>query len=171
MSVSLRKATTEDCDLVYGWANDPVTRAMSFSTEPIPYDNHVKWYEKLMSNSPERLLLIMEDAGNPVGQMRLDVVSEAGDLAGCKSLAEDITQTVELSYTIAPEKRGMGYGNELIRLTIEYICEHQDIYPGKTIVIAQVKVDNLGSRKMLEANAFSVDKEENGVIHLVYTVK
>jgi len=36
--VFLRKATLSDIDLLYEWANDPVVRENSFSTESISYD-------------------------------------------------------------------------------------------------------------------------------------
>jgi UDP-2,4-diacetamido-2,4,6-trideoxy-beta-L-altropyranose hydrolase len=38
--ITLKRATQEDCRLIWKWANDPDVRAASFSSKPIPYDTH-----------------------------------------------------------------------------------------------------------------------------------
>ena len=48
MQQYLRKATIEDMDLLFQWANDPVVRKNSFSTAEISYEEHTKWYHNLL---------------------------------------------------------------------------------------------------------------------------
>lgn len=36
-----------DCSLVYILSNDPLVRANSFNSEPIVYENHLKWFNKM----------------------------------------------------------------------------------------------------------------------------
>ena len=33
-----------DCSLIYNLSNDPLVRSNSFNSEPIIYENHVKWF-------------------------------------------------------------------------------------------------------------------------------
>jgi len=40
----LRCAAEGDSRTIWSWANDPETRAHSFSTEPIPWEKHTTWY-------------------------------------------------------------------------------------------------------------------------------
>jgi len=42
--VTLRTASLADCELVFDWANDPVTRAMSFNQAQITRAEHVAWF-------------------------------------------------------------------------------------------------------------------------------
>ena len=48
MQQYLRKATIEDMDLLFQWANDSVVRKNSFSTAEISYEEHMKWYHNLL---------------------------------------------------------------------------------------------------------------------------
>ena len=130
----LRKGTEEDLDLIYRWANDPVTRANSFSTDPIPYQDHVNWFHRMLNN-PDRILYIMMADTKPVGQIRLDMEGEEA----------------EISYSIAPKERGKGYGQKIIKL----ICEEvQKNMPEVLTLVASVKEANLASQKCFLSNGF-----------------
>ncbi len=130
----LRKGTMGDIDLIFGWANDPVTRANSFSTDPIPYEDHVNWFGRMMDN-PDRILYIMMADEQPVGQIRLDIEGEEA----------------EISYSIAPDKRGQGYGGHIIRLICEEVRKNM---PEVLRLTASVKTANLASQKCFINNGF-----------------
>ena len=87
--VYLRDATQSDMDLLYAWANDPAVRKNSFKSNPIPYEDHIKWFKHIMEDD-NVLQFIMMDDEKPVGQIRLNV---DGDEA-------------EIGYSIAAECRG-----------------------------------------------------------------
>lgn len=74
-SLRLRKATAEDAQRLFDWANDPVTRAMSFRSESIPWEDHRRWLAAVLADQ-DRLLLIAEwrvdGVWRPCGQLRLD---------------------------------------------------------------------------------------------------
>jgi len=44
--ITLREATIDDCDELYRWRNDPVTREQFFDSEVVPYEEHQKWFKK-----------------------------------------------------------------------------------------------------------------------------
>jgi UDP-2,4-diacetamido-2,4,6-trideoxy-beta-L-altropyranose hydrolase len=98
--VRLRTATAADAVLLHGWANDPLTRRMSFSTEPIHWDTHLPWLTGQLVNPDCRLYIGEDDGGEALGQVRLDRAAT----------------TATLSVGLAPSARGRGYAARLVRL-------------------------------------------------------
>ena len=134
MMVFLRRAQMEDMDLIYEWANDPVTRANSFQQETIPYEVHQQWFQGVMQD-PEVILYILMDEQIPVGQIRIRVEGDTG----------------EISYSIAPVHRGKGYGRKLLSLAEESI--RRDAASVKKL-IARVKPENAVSGYLFETEGF-----------------
>lgn len=126
----LKKAEYSDIDLLYEWANDTVVRQNSFNSDKIPYDTHVKWFTRMMSD-PSVIQYILHDDNVPVGQVRLDI---EGDEA-------------EISYSVSPEHRGKGYGRELLRMIYGVV---KNDYPGISTLVARVKSDNIKSKSLFE---------------------
>src|SRR5690606_32802006 len=69
--VSFRNATESDARLLWEWANDPVARAASFSSAPIPWEEHEGWFRRrLVQGDP--LYLAVDDHQMPLGVVRFD---------------------------------------------------------------------------------------------------
>lgn len=134
--IQLREARASDMDLLFEWANDPIVRNNSFHTEPIPYDVHKKWFEKMMSNENVLQFIMMED-DKPVGQIRLNTTDEEA----------------EIGYSIAAESRGKGYGRKILQLIAEMINER---YPHIKKLIAKVKPENEASKKIFEGEGYQM---------------
>lgn len=133
----LREATYEDMDLLYKWANDPAVRKNSFNSEPISYDNHVSWFNKIMEdNTVLQYILMKEDV--PMGQIRLNI--EGND--------------AEIGYSIAEEYRGKGYGHTILQLIAEEIRSN---YPNITNLIAKVKTDNTASNMLFKKEGYTME--------------
>ncbi len=131
----LRKATMEDMDMIFAWANDPIVRQNAFCMELIPYENHVVWYKKIME-SPDVLQYILMNHEVPVGQIRLNVEPD---------------QSAEIDYSIVKEYRGKGYGKQICDLLIKQIAKEN--ISVKTL-IARVKPENHASSACFENNKF-----------------
>ena len=101
--LSVRPARIEDSKLLWNWANDSSVRERSFNQEQISWESHTAWFSERMASPNTRFYLLIED-GEPAGQIRYD-----RDLQG---------QTAEISFSIAKEKRGKGFGTEILRLTV-----------------------------------------------------
>ena len=137
-NLRLRLAENSDLDMYYEWANDPVVRTNSFSTALIPYEDHVKWFNKAMQRE-DVVLLVMMDDDKAIGQIRINVFDSVA----------------EISYSIASEFRGKGFGSKIVSLLIDKIkAEYHDI---KTIR-ARVKPENSASLKIFENKGF-INKE------------
>ena len=131
--IYLREATIKDRDQLYEWANDPETRRASFHTEKIVYEEHCRWFDKILNDESE-LQYILMNQDEPVGQVRLTLEGE----------------DAVVSYSIAPDKRGLGYGREIIRLIQEVALKRSDIHR----LVAQVKPSNIASVSCFENCGF-----------------
>lgn len=131
----LRCAGHEDARLVFDWRNDPETRAASHETDEIPWPVHELWWKASLGRA-DRVLLIGEDAwGRPVGLIRFDA-REGRWLVGVQ---------------IAPERRGQGWGRELLAAGIERMTDKRGAYR----FTAEIKPDNEASRRLFAACGFS----------------
>ena len=130
----LRKAELADLDMYYNWANDPVVRSNSFNTEQIPYEDHVIWFNETINRDDVALFVLMDDDMS-VGQVRINI-SDA---------------VAEISYSIASEFRGKGYGSKIISLLMEKI--RTDVPYIKTVK-ARVKPENEASKRVFEREGF-----------------
>lgn len=98
-SLAARRATMEDAEVLFLWRNDLSTREASRSHTEIAWDSHVAWMTATLQRT-DRLLLVVEQAGQPIGTVRWDHRSEEG---------------WEASITLAPEARGRRLGIAVLR--------------------------------------------------------
>jgi RimJ/RimL family protein N-acetyltransferase len=134
--VSLRRVAQDDCALLWQWANDPDVRRWSFHSDPIPWDDHILWFES-KCGKPECIWYIACDAHQrPVGQLRID-------------LDAPLYGTVDIS--VAPEARGQG-------LATSMLCAALDQGVGAAVigeVHAYVKPGNAASLRSFERAGFT----------------
>jgi len=150
--ISLRRARPEDRRLLFEWANDPIVRAASFSTELIPWDTHVEWFEKKIGRRDSLLFIAEDESGTALGQIRFDLKdSEA-----------------ELNLSLAKEKRGLGLAVPFIEAGVRELvasiqCEK---------VHAFVKPQNAASGKAFEKAGFVRTGVEqvrgNAAVHFIW---
>jgi UDP-2,4-diacetamido-2,4,6-trideoxy-beta-L-altropyranose hydrolase len=133
--LQLRRAQKTDCKLLFEWANDPVTRMVSFHTAPISWEEHTRWFNGRLEDS-QHVLYVGEHDGRAIGQVRFEV---EGDKA-------------VLSINVAPEIRGEGWGSDLLRLSIRTFARASAI--GR--IDALVKPDNSPSVRLFEKSGFRV---------------
>jgi UDP-2,4-diacetamido-2,4,6-trideoxy-beta-L-altropyranose hydrolase len=74
-TLRLRRAEETDCRLLWEWANDPEVRGVSFSSDPIPWEQHVTWFKSKLAD-PNAVLYLATDSENvPVGQVRYQITN------------------------------------------------------------------------------------------------
>lgn len=132
----LRKAEYSDMDLLYKWANDSVTRNNSFNSDFISYEEHVRWFNRMMEDDSV-LQFIMMNSGTPVGQIRLNINADRA----------------EIGYSIAEEQRGNGYGHKILRLIADTIFEE---HPEIKVLSAKVKPDNAASNRLFQNEGYEM---------------
>jgi spore coat polysaccharide biosynthesis predicted glycosyltransferase SpsG/RimJ/RimL family protein N-acetyltransferase len=128
--LSLRPEQADDCRLIWEWANDPITRAASFSSKPIPWKQHKAWFATKLTDTQCLFYIALNAAKVPVGQIRYDIEG----------------QEAVVSVALAPGCHGHGYGSQIIRLASQQVFENTSV----NVVHAYIKTDNIVS-----VNAFA----------------
>ena len=134
--IHLREVRLSDVDMIYQWANDPLTRQNSFNSDKIKYDEHVQWFNRMLNRNDVKMYILMED-NKPVGQIRLNINDT----------------NAEISYSIASDFRGMGYGRKIVSLVVDEIKMN---IPEVLTVSAQVKPGNSASKSIFEKEGFAM---------------
>lgn len=127
MNEYLRKATIDDMDLLFEWANEELVRKNSFSTKMITYEEHVSWYEQIMFRKDVAQYIYMND-DIPIGQVRVNIFDDIG----------------EVGFSVCTLKRGQGHGTKILELLYEKIKVD---YPDIKKLIGKVKPENTASQK------------------------
>jgi UDP-2,4-diacetamido-2,4,6-trideoxy-beta-L-altropyranose hydrolase len=126
-TVRVRDARLEDAYPLWVWSNDHVTRSASHGRAEIPWTEHRRWLLNRLVD-PATVLLIAETVeACPVGTIRFE--------------STDGWSTARLSYGLAPEARGRGLSQPLIRAGMDRL---RNRYP-RTQVFADVLEANTRS--------------------------
>lgn len=134
MTLSVRPVVEADSRLLWTWANDPAARQASFSSRPIPWEEHLRWMHRKLNDRNCYYFVLLDAGGQPVGQVRFDA---AGDGA-------------VVSVSLGPEFRGHGYGASGLRLACARLFSVSRVQR----VIAYVKPDNDASVRAFAAAGF-----------------
>jgi RimJ/RimL family protein N-acetyltransferase len=128
--VALRPATPDDARALWEWRNDATTRAMSLDRDPIPFAAHEEWLRRQLSRD-DVALFIVEEGGQPVGQVRVERRPEGG-------------ATVSIGLAAAARGRGIG-GAALARLASP---ETRPTWANP--LVALIRPENVASQRMFE---------------------
>src|SRR5690606_6435584 len=103
--IYLRAAIADDAGVTWEWANDPATRAASFSPREIPWEEHRRWFHNRIQ-SPDPCWIATTSSGYNIALIRMD--AESGQ-----------ESAFTISLILAPAVRGKG----LAALLISRACE------------------------------------------------
>lgn len=135
--IHLRPVFPEDCSLLWEWANDPVVRACSFSSESIPWTQHLEWFESRRKDPNTVHFIATNKESCPIGQVRFDIHGTEA----------------EISLSLCESFRGRGFGTKLIRLAVGELFR---ITPSVVTVQAYVKPTNQASIRAFEKAGFKM---------------
>ncbi len=126
MNCRMRRATEEDCGILFEWANDPLVRRNSFSGARISWEEHTAWFAALQKRTDcGQYIYLCEE--KPVGQARVTV-------SGTEA---------EVGYSICAQSRGMGHGKRILQLLEEAV---RGDFPQVKTLTARVKPENAASQ-------------------------
>ncbi len=110
-NVFLIPANESHCELIYEWSNDDEVRKNSFNSNKIIYEEHAKWYLNKLRDS-NCCIYLLADTNKSIGIVRIE-----------RKQNKNV-----ISYSIAKEFRGKGYGYKiLLKLEEELIKEYKEI--------------------------------------------
>jgi len=143
--MDIRPATLNDAADILSWRNDPHTRSMFVSSQPVSEVDHLSWLKRILVD-PHRILLIGENAGTKVGICRFDIDPVAG--------------SAEVSINLAPEMRGQGLSSELLGRSIEVASR---LFRGP--LTAKIRQANRASIRCFEACGFLFERDDPHFSH------
>jgi UDP-2,4-diacetamido-2,4,6-trideoxy-beta-L-altropyranose hydrolase len=144
--LTVRRATADDVRFVYEVNNDPVARAQSLNTAPIPWERHVAWFEQKVAD-PQALMFIGCRGETPVGVVRFEAHPD-GSL---------------LSFALLAAERGQGLAAPLLEAGTRAAFEH-----GVQRVIAFVRPSNQPSAKAFHRAHYElVGREREGDLEVL----
>lgn len=137
-AIKLRPAQVEDARQLWEWTNDPTTRQASFQSAPIPWDEHLAWFNASMENATRLMIIAENDEGKPIAQVRFDQVAEL---------------LFTISISLSPSLRGLG----LAPLIIEKSGSHLRVDSPETTIEAWIKSENMASIRSFERAGYQHD--------------
>lgn len=132
----LRKVEEGDCKLLWEWANDRVVRTSSFTPQPIPWNEHVQWFGRRLTDPHCIMFVGLDEEMKLVGQARVEPGAD---------------QQLEVDITVAPSQRGRGYG----ALLIDEAARQVFAETGSRTLHALIRPENEASRKAFERGGFT----------------
>ena len=135
--IDIRTARHEDSEKLFEWRNHPIVRAVSRSTELISWEGHQKWFSSVLASS-DRLLLIGQNEGMPVGVVRFDI---QGDEA-------------EVSIYLIPEIKKSVRGQDLLRSAERWLVVNR---PKISKIRAHVLENNERSQRLFSGAGYQVE--------------
>ncbi len=118
-------------------------------SKTITYDEHVKWFNELISKSRSRLYIITNKEGDFIGQIRYD-------------LNENNNAVVSIS--ISERYRGKGIATFALKLSHKRIKEDIEIKN----VIAYIDKNNLSSIKLFENVGYKYMESSKNILKYIY---
>lgn len=153
-SIQLRPVREDDCDILWQWANDPLVRAVSFSSEPILRNDHVRWLVNKLSDRNCVFYIVLDENSVPVGQIRYEMTGD---------------RRATISASIAASFRGRGYGLQAIRSGCQALFRASAV----ETIDAYIKPSNLASIHVFLKSGFENRGETivrgQPALHLVKT--
>lgn len=83
-----RKATIEDLELYYDWANDKEVRHQSYNSNKIKFESHKEWFLQNLADTACLLLIFQNYAKENIGQVRIQQVSPHDSIIGISIASE-----------------------------------------------------------------------------------
>jgi RimJ/RimL family protein N-acetyltransferase len=140
--VRLRRVREDDCRLLWEWANDKEVRASAFSSNPIPWEEHVRWFMRKLQDPNCFIFVALDNEDTPLGQVRFDIVRDG---------------EAEIDVSIDKDRRRLGYGALLLSKAVNEVFRLTSI----SIVHAFIKPNNEASMRAFERAGFKRLSIEN----------
>ena len=135
-NVQLRAATIDDAERVWKWRNEPSVRAASRDSDPIPLDDHKRWFERRLQESDVVIFIVSDEYGIDIGYIRFEIEAEEA----------------EISIALDPKSRGKGLGAAAIRSASDTLINTGRV---RTIV-ALIKPGNEASVRVFSKSGYDV---------------
>lgn len=133
-NLTIRRATKQDCELYYQWANDPLVRSQSYSTAVIDYSAHTKWFNERINDPNFCFYIFQTEDQQIIGQVR---ITKSNDNIAIVGVSIDSTH------------RGNSYAAQILELASNIFLTENPKY----LLYAYIKSSNEASiHSFIKAN-------------------
>lgn len=145
MSLILRKAAAGDSRDLWLWRNDEQTRRCSRTPDAVAWPHHDAWYREKLEDCGTQIFVAL-DAGVRIGMIRFDRIDK---------------NRFHANITVAPAARGRGLGHAILRLGCDRLIQDY----GDATIFAEVRIENIASQRIFEANGFhrNLGQQQSGL--------
>jgi UDP-2,4-diacetamido-2,4,6-trideoxy-beta-L-altropyranose hydrolase len=133
-AIQIREATGADAAALFEWRNHESVRRMSRKPEPIAWPAHESWLHGVLADR-DRLLLIGERDGRPVGVVRFDVAADRA----------------EVSIYRVPGSGEPGVGSSVLAAAEQWLAARR---PGLALITAEVLGENERSHHLFRSTGY-----------------
>ncbi len=154
--IFLRKATLEDAELLFSWANDMDVRRNAFQQQDIMWEEHAAWMHKKLGDENCHIYIARIDmthvSDELEGAERIHIFDSPPTVASERPIGQvrlDVKDgRAEIDYSIDVQYRGKGYGTVMLNQVMQL--------PGLGVrtFVAKVKPGNLASVRVFEKCGF-----------------
>jgi len=145
--ISFHPATDDDARQTWEWANDPDSRAASFSSDPIPWETHRDWFLRRIASADP--VWIATAGGEAIGLIRFDAADK---------------DVLTISINLSPSSRGRGWSALVISRAVDAI---RTLRPDAAIH-AWIKPSNEASRRAFARAGFQQKIDPSHQDRLLY---
>lgn len=144
----LRHATVNDAEFLFALRTDPDVVAASHTLGPPDLDHHIAWLTKALTLEDRVLYIVTDGAGEPIGQVRLDIA--------------DMGRYGEVSIALVKAARGKGLGTGILREVARRAKEEHRL----GWLEAVIKESNTASRRAFLNAGYTVEEIKDGLVHM-----
>jgi len=133
--IVLREVNIKDREIIFKWRNDRESRKQSFTTQPISYSQHLRWFKKTLHDPSCSFYIGINEKGEKCGVVRFNMKNDS---------------VAEINVVVSPGERRKGIGREII-------CKGVNLFFKKRktkLVIARIKEKNIASLKAFSITGF-----------------
>lgn len=134
--ISLRPVSASDRKMVFTWRNTPYLIKLGSSGRAVTWEEHCRWFDKIIGSTSNTTLLIVNLNAIPVGQIRFELTERHRYLVSIYFLEE---------YT------GRGIGSIALQKGLKWMSNQDAI----CTFVAFIKMDNKASRAVFLKTGFA----------------
>lgn len=135
--LQLREVKQEDCELLWKWANDPIVRAASFSSQEITWKDHINWFNNKLNSSSCKHFIAINQLNQPIGQIRFEI---------------DQQLIAIVSLSLDSQYRGRNYSKLMLQMAMDKLLQNNQI----NYIQALIKPNNVASIRLFQSVGFEM---------------
>ncbi|GAA0434763.1 GNAT family N-acetyltransferase [Lentibacillus halophilus] len=148
----LRSIQEDDIYDIYQLSNADYVRKHSINPQKIDWEEHVRWFEKVIKSSNHIIYVISDDNNNFLGQIRYKLDND----------------TAIVSISLSKDLKGRGLSIEFLEESIKRLKgERKEVQ----YILAVVSDINTASKKLFENANFSLQKQNDKMLEYILPLR